>query len=797
MPGALEGLRVLELGEQIAAPYCAKLLADLGADVIKLERPGGDPLRAWGPFAAEPDPDAAGLFRYLNANKRGGVVDLTTPGGVEVVRGLVAGADLLVENLRPGALESFGLDPEELRAANPHLALVRISGFGQSGPYRDEPITDLVLQAAAGWVARHDALDGEPVRVGGRMPEYVCGAFAASAALTAVLAARQTGEPVEVDFSMMECLVGTLAYPMLMLEAMRGAPQPTAPARYIPLGIQACKDGWVGINVLTEAHWSNACRAMGAPEFAGRRGEISRNSDDYEAFQAALRPWLARHTAEEIVEQCQALRIPAAVVGTGQTSLESSQFSERPFFIDEPDGGFRRPGFPYRLGATPASLRSAAPRLARAGEGGPGWLPRDAPPLSVDAEEKAGLPFRGLRVLDLGSFWAGPYVGMYLASLGADVVKVESTSRPDGFRFIAPADPSAGDWYEGGALFQATNLGKRDVTLDLGSPAGRALLLRLVERADVLIENYAPRVLERFDLDYPAIRTAKPDIVMLRMPAYGLEGPGRDHVGWAMAIAQAAGISWLTGDPTDERPRNPGAFVDPAVAMHALVALQAALAHRRRTGEGQQIEMAQLETAICMCPEPVIEYSMNGKIQSRRGNRSPSIAPQGIYSCRDGQVALSVRTDAEWQALVLALDRPAWASDRALAGATARLARSDAIDRGLRTWTAELDASEVVERLRAQGVPAAQVLTTPRMYGEPQLEARGFYQTLDHPVTGKRRYPVWPMRFSFAPGDVHPSGAPTLGQHNEEVLGGELGLSGEELERLRREGVIGERWTMR
>ncbi len=797
---SLAGLRVLELGAQIAAPYCTHLLAQLGADVIKAEPPAGDPLRSFGPFPGDqPDPNASGLFRYLNANKRGTVLDPTTRNGVEGTLALAAGADLVVENLGPGTLESFGLGFEALRRAQPEIALVRISSFGQSGPESGRPTTDLVLQAASGWVASYDAVELEPVRVGGRMPEFVSGCFAASAALSAVLAARQRGEASWVDLSMQECLLGTLPYPMVMADAMRSSARPAAPASYAPFGIKRCLDGWVGINILTQAHWVAACRVLGVAEFADSRGEVSTNEADHRAFQDQLQGWLDRHHAEEIVAACQAVRIPAAVVGTGETVVSSPQLHARGFFVQEPGGSFVRPSVPFRLSATPASIALAAPDL-EPGAPRPDWLPREGAPLAATASAEPSLPFQGLRILDLGTFWAGPYIGMYFASLGADVIKVESIKRPDGFRFIAPVDAGAERWYEAGALFQSTNMGKRSVSLDLGSEEGRSLLLRLVESSDVLLENYAPRVMERFALVDADIRRARADVIVVRMPAFGLEGPYRDYVGWAMALAQATGISWLTGDPSDELPRNPGSFIDPGIAMHAAVAVQAALAHRRRTGEGQQIEMAQIETTACMCPEPVIDYSLNGRVQMRHGN-GPAIndssraVPEGVYRCREASwVALSVRDDADWRALVELLGNPEWARDPDLAGLAGRTSAATALDRQLRAFCQTLAGSEVLERLRAGGIPSARLLTPADMYGEPQLEARGYYQTLEHPVTGKRRYPGWPMRFSFLPGDPHPRCVPTLGQHNREILGEELGIPPEGLERLEREGIIGERF---
>jgi crotonobetainyl-CoA:carnitine CoA-transferase CaiB-like acyl-CoA transferase len=766
---ALAGLRVLELGHHIAGPYCTRLLADLGAEVIKLERPGsGDPLRAWTSLPGDrPDRDGSPLFRYLNANKRSIACELNDSGGQQLARSLAKDADLVVENFRPGTLERWGLGFETLRERNPRLALVRISNFGQTGPYRDREATDLVLQAASGWVANYEAPGRDPVRVGGRMPEYVAGSFAACAALTAALAARTREEATQVDISIMECLVGTLSYPMMLLEAMKDRP-PSQAGKFVltPIGVERCADGWVSINVLTDAHWSHVCQLIDAPAFAEQRSTVAQDPAIHQSFREALTGWLEQHTAEDVVERCQGNRVPATVVATGQALLESRHFKRRPFFLEDPGGGFLRPGFPWRLGATPPRLRRPSPPLPDNVVEAAGWPKRTSSPLAPLAS-KAGagsLPFSGLRVLDLGTFWAGPYMGMYLASLGADVTKVESVQRPDGFRFIAPVERRSADWYERGVLFQATNLGKRNLTLDLGQETGRGLLRRLIARSDVLIENFAPRVMERFGFDYEQVRETRADIIMLRMPAFGLEGPCRDHVGWALAIAQAAGISWITGDPGDERPRRPGAFLDPAVGMHALVALQAALSHRRRTGEGQLVELAQVEIAACMCPEPILEHSLHKRTLERAGNRSHRQAPQGVVPCDGGAwLALSVRNDAEWQRFARAIDRPDWAEDPRLAAHEGRSRHVEELDRGIAHWSAERDAAEAAQYLREHGIVAAAVLTPAGMYGE------------DH---------------------GHRSGTATLGQHNDEILQGELGLSRSEIEQLRAQHVIGERWLV-
>ena len=255
------------------------------------------------------------------------------------------------------------------------------------------------------------------------------------------------------------------------------------------------------------------------------------------------------------------------------------------------------------------------------------------------------LPFAGLKVLDLSTFWAGAYLTCYLGAFGADIVKVESIQRPDGFRYSGAFPFEGDDWYERSGLWQATNLNKRDLTLDLTSRRGLEIARRLAAQADVVVENFSPRVVEQFGLDYESLVALRPDVIMIRMPGFGLQGPWRDYVGWALNFEQTAGMSAVTGYP-DGPPCNPQGPADPIVGVHAGVALLAALEHRRRTGEGQLIEIAQIEVAACVTAEPVIEYSMNGVVQPREGNRRRGYL-QGVYPTNEDGVwvALSVPDD--------------------------------------------------------------------------------------------------------------------------------------------------------
>ena len=321
-------------------------------------------------------------------------------------------------------------------------------------------------------------------------------------------------------------------------------------------------------------------------------------------------------------------------------------------------------------------------------------------------------------------------------------------------RFQSVRPPNSEDWWEWSALYQTVNLGKRGITLDLGHPDGLELAKQLVARSDVVVENFTPRVLEQFGLDYDVVRAIRPDAVMVRMPAFGLTGPWRDRPGFAQTMEQITGMAWVTGYEGGP-PIIPGGPVDPMVGAHAALAIVAALAHRDRTGEGQLVEIPLLEVATAVTAEQVIRYAIDGTLFDRRGTG-------GVYRTAG---------EDEWVSVDVATD-PMAAGERA-------------------AWCATRPAADVVAELRAAGVPAAAMVPAYATLDDPQLRARGFFEPLDHPVVGPHEYPTWPVRMSAGPARFWSGPAPTLGQHTEDVLRGELGVSDAELERLRNEHVIG------
>jgi crotonobetainyl-CoA:carnitine CoA-transferase CaiB-like acyl-CoA transferase len=395
------------------------------------------------------------------------------------------------------------------------------------------------------------------------------------------------------------------------------------------------------------------------------------------------------------------------------------------------------------------------------------------------------------------AFWAGPLAGHVLALLGAEVIHLESPARPDGVRLVGGVPQTEDRFWERGPIFSALNTNKKSLTLDLQDERGRALVRRFVSTCDVVIENYTPRVLDQLGLDFETLRADRPDLVMLRMPGFGLDGPWRDRAAFAFVIEDAGGLTWVTGHP-DLLPFEPYTVGDPNAGLHAVFGLLLALRDRERTGEGGLIEAAMVDAALNVAAEQAIEFSAYGALLGRNGNRGPSAAPQGLYKAAgpdehgrdDSWVAVAVATDEQWAALRVALGEPEWAADPALGTAEGRVRAHDRIDAFLQEWCRSRPAEEVVERLWAVDVPVARVVQPHCQPELPQLAFRNFFEEVLHPVAGSSRYSTLPMRFSRGPERFHERHAPLLGEHNAELLG-ELGLTKSEIDDLERDGIIG------
>ena len=554
--------------------------------------------------------------------------------------------------------------------------------------------------------------------------------------------------------------------------------------------IEPAKDGYVGITMVTGQQWLDFAAMVDCPELTEipqLRFQIGRW--EYRDFiRERIGPWLAEHSVKEIVELGQLFRLPIAALGNGSTIRDMAYMSERGVFVRNP-AGFHQPRTPWLMSrCRPAPLRGA-PKLGEANDEPP-WPTREPGRQQTDRR----LPLDGVRVVDLTAFWAGPAATHQLAAFGADVIKVESIQRPDGIRYSGGMRTDVDDWWEYGWVFHAMNTNKRSVTLDLGSDEGRRLFTSLVAGADVVIENFSPRVLDHFGLTADGLLAVNPRLVVARMPAFGLDGPWRDRVGFAPTMEQIAGLAWVTGLP-DGPPVAPRGACDPLAGIHAAFAVLAALEYAERTGSGQLVELPMIETVLNATAIQPIEAEVFGVTLSRQGNRGHGRAIQNLYRCAgdDDWIAVTVGTDGQWRALVKLMGRPSWCDDPGLGTVAGRRERGDDIDRRLADWFAGLRLRFAVDSLAEAGIPAAPVVSPSLVTENPQLTERGFFESLDHPRTGVGLYPCPP----FAPlaGQSHwlRRTPPTLGEHNEEVLRDLCGLSGADLAHLAAAEVIGTR----
>ncbi|MFI1464885.1 CaiB/BaiF CoA-transferase family protein [Nocardia carnea] len=802
--GVLAGYTVVTLAGGIAGFYCTKLLADAGARIVFAEPAQGVTLRRRTSSDAMPEPGVDGaLFQFLAGGGHSVVVDPSRAQDREMLDALLADAGAVVWSPGGDPGDDPRFAPAALRERHPHLVVTAITPFGLDGPWAGRAATEFTLQAWSGGIVGlgRGAPERAPIHIGGEVGEWFAGVHAAAATLTARHRALRTGTGELVDLSMLETqILGLSYYPVSFYDTVN---RPFRTQRRLSRpGVATAADGLIAVGCGTAQQWFDLCVMVGHPEWIDEdpTPAITERTNEKAGEIAA---WFAEHTVDEIRELATAFRIPNSPVANGAGVTEIDQHRAREFFTVNPRSGFVQPGPPFRT--DPALLRppEPAPTLGehtdhyrQTADTARGHSADSASRRSPTGEAHP-LPFAGLRVLDMTTFWAGPSCTHYLALQGADVIHVESAQRPDGTRLIAGVPVDEDRWWEKSGIFSGLNTNKRGITVDFRTDAGREILRRLVASCDVLVENYTPRVIEQIGLDYDTVRTLRPDAIMVRMPGFGLDGPWRDNPAFAYVIEDAAGLTWRTGYP-DQNPVEPYSLGDPNAGIHALVGLLLALERRRHTGTGMLVEAAMVDAALNITAEQVIEYSAYGTLLERDGNRGPHAAPQNLYRAAgvdefgrpDNWIALAVATDEQWVALTAALGEPAWASAPHLRTAAGRRAHHDEIDEQLSAWCAGRSAGEIVDVLWAAGVPVAEVRQPHRQTEIPQLDHRNFFEPVPHPVNPVARHSTVPARFSAGPARYHRAHAPLLGQDNDAVLRG-LGYSAQEIAALEKDTVIG------
>lgn len=779
-PRPLEGLRVIDMADE-RGELCGRSLADFGADVIRVEPPEGARSRRLPPFHGH----TSLYFAFRNSNKRGVTLDLSSEIGRERFDALLAGADVLVESAAPGALAAAGFDFEALMRRHPRLVITSISDFGQTGPYRDWVATDAVLEAMGGVMFKAGLPEKPPLIPPCPMAWDVAGCVAAFATLLACYQQRRTGFGQHIDFSALLAIAQTTDWSLPNAGLMREAGAPYAELRMGsgPIySIYRCKGGHVRLIILSPRQWRAMWEWLGRPEaFADAH---------WESFLArlgaadVLTPLYTDHfasmTMEEVSAEAQRRGIVCTPVLRPEEVLANEHLLSRRSFVDvEVARGVHGPtaaGF-HEIDGERQGFRRTAPDLGEhdAEVFGRPPSPRPAP---GGARPGPAAPLAGIRVLDFGVGGVGVEAGRLLAEYGADVIKIESRTYPDFIRVITGSEMSPS--------FASSSRSKRGFGVNVKQPEGLAVLHRLIEHADVVIENSSTGTMDDMGVGFETVRSLNPRCVMVSSQLLGSHGAWKDWIGYGPSTQPLGGLVHLWNYEDEEDPAGslsifPDHFVGRLVALNAL----AALMRRERTGRGGHGEVAQIEGVLGVLGDRLLKAGLEPGSVRPRGNRNERGAPWGAYPCAGEQqwCVITVRDDADWRNLRAALGDPEWARDPSLDRAEGRFARQDAIDEALAAFTSAREKREVAEILQRHGVPAGPMFTATDQLDDPHFEHRRYARWLEQQDAGRMPF-EGPAFEATGMSDVNLFQAPKLGEHTREICRDLLGMADAEIDRL-------------
>ncbi len=801
-------LRVIEIAGSPAGAYAGRLLAVCGAEVLRLEPPEGDPWRQvgeqWNGVGAE--------YACLNVGKRAARLRPSEDGGRAQILELIEsdGVDIVIESAAPAPLEPL-IDESDA----PQTVLLRISPFGlgagarsawgDAGPPRSNGFTD---DAWSGHLYLNGAPDREPIARPGLHSACQAGAHAVIGGMAALLARPAIGRGQTVDVSHVEALAALHQYTTVMWAQagyILGRVGNSQGGPWHPVGVHRCRDGYVALSIPSREMLEPFLEAAGLahlledPRFA----EDAERAEHREEFDRAIDPWMMAHTEAEIIELGERVRVPIGPVIDALEVLGDPQFRARGFFVPiDGDGGPLVPRGPFLLNGKAAAqvIDSSVAGTAPALDGAVGWLARK--PNAGGSSRRSALnggPLHGFRVLDLTRVWAGPLAMRILGDLGADVIKVEAawargpatqSARIARLTRLYPENDAGDHPFNRNAAFNKMNRNKRSVTLELGEPEARRVFEALVERADVVCDNFSPRVMPKLGFDPARLREINPGVIAVSMPGFGNSGPYRDRLAFGPLIESTMGLTSAIGYRDGDPHRSGIAWPDPMTALHTAAGTLAMLYGRSQSpkGRGGTVETPMVEAMATMFGDHILAAQLRGAAEPRRGNRHPQRAPQGCYPCvgDDRWIAISVASDREWRVLCgIAGLAPGFAS----LSLRERQADEDRIDDLLAAWTRGRERDELVARLCRAGVTVAPVADARDLAEDSFLETRGFWAEVDHPEVGRRRYPGLPVHMSATPA-TYRRGAPCLGEHNREVLVEVLGFDDARVDELERAGVL-------
>jgi crotonobetainyl-CoA:carnitine CoA-transferase CaiB-like acyl-CoA transferase len=790
---ALSHIRVIELGD-IPASYAARSLADLGADVIKVEPPGGDPSRWLPPFADNiEDPERSLSFIHANTNKRSIVLDIENRSADrEIFAKLLLSAQLFLEATPWGDLERLGFSDERFRDNFPGLVIVSITPFGRTGPYRRYKGSDAIANASGGFLfGQGDDTKGQ-CTAPSHLAYQVAASMAATLGLAGIRHARLTGTGQRIDVSLQEALTFTNSSSIARYTRENRLERRPGSKNYGGAGtnIYRCKDGryvhfttnmphmwreftqnWMTDSVLAGSEWENPKYREAHSEEVGK----------------AFRDFIGQFTAEEFANEAQRRHLAAAPLNTVGEFVNCEQIKAREWLqeIDHPViGRYTAPGFPMRLSLTPMRIRRPAPLLGQHQDEILAELesatPRSAP--RVTSDDCARKPMlEGLRMADLTQQYAGPLGSEILAYYGMEVIKVESSVVPSKER--------------NSAAHADMNRAKLGCTINLRHPEGKELFKQLVAKSDVVVDNFSSGVLERLGFSFDLLQQINPRIVQAVMPGWGLTGPLKSWVAWGWQLLAYNGIMRLWGYPDSPmESRCKIAWPDRVGAVTMALGVLAALEYQQRTGRGQFIEAGMLEAQGSMMGPAILDYTVNGRQWDALGYQEilgAPYAPYGCYPCRgdDNWIIIACANDQEWQSMVHLIGASSWAADEKFATKSSRKEHRDELDQKLSEWTCNCTPRQAFRLLQEAGVAAGIPSSGEDLYYDIHLRERGHIVETEGQPWGKMAHHGLPGIPSLSAANAARP-APWIGADNAKVFGEILGLPAERIEELKKAEAI-------
>ena len=791
--GALSHIRVVEFGD-IPAAYATRWLADLGADVIKVEPPGGDPNRWLPPFAGDTEhPERSLTFINANTNKRSIVLDLkNNSGDRELFAKLLGSAQLCVEATPLGYLENFGFTDEEFRNKYPSLVIVSLTPFGRNGPYRHYKGSDAIANACGGFLfGQGDDTKGQ-CTAPSHLAYQVAACVAATLGLAGIRHARLAGIGQRIDLSLQEALTFTNSSSVARYTRENRLERRPGSKNYGGAGtnIYRCKDGrYVHFTTNMPHMWREfAQNWMTDSTLAGPEWENAKYREAHsEEVSKAFGDFIAQFTADKFANEAQRRHLAAAPLNTVGEFVDCEQVKAREWLqeIDHPViGRYRAPGFPMRLSLTPMRVRRPAPLLGQHQKEIVAELARRIPPVEepVVLDGRVRRPMlEGLRMADLTQQYAGPLGTEILAYYGMEVIKVESN-------VVASKDREA-------AVHADMNRAKLGCTINLRHPEGKDLFKQLIAVSDVVVDNFRSGVLERLGFSFDTLQQINPRIVQAVMPGWGLTGPLKSWVAWGWQLLAYNGVMRIWGYPESPmESRCKIAWPDRVGAVTMTLGVLAALEYQHRTGQGQFVEAAMLEAQGAMMGPAILDYTVNGREWDAMGYGEilgEAYAPYGCYPCRgeDTWVIIACASDEEWQNMIGLIGESSCAADPRFSQKNGRKKHREELDRRLSEWTRKWTPRQAFRLLQEAGVAAGIPMSGEDLYYDIHLRERGHIVETDAAPWGKITHHGMPGIPSLSHATAARP-APWIGAHNNQVFNQILGLSSEKIEELKTSGAI-------